>query len=59
MQITKEQLKAALAEWEQKHRDGECLTYAEMAAKTVEEVATGSADYLWGVLPKHAETAKQ
>ncbi len=52
MHITKEQLKAALAAWEQKHRDGGCRTYAEAAAASVEEVASTNADYLWDVLAK-------
>ena len=50
MQITKEQLKAALAQWEQLHRDGGCRTEAEAMATSVEVVASTNADYLWNVL---------
>ncbi|MFG5777734.1 hypothetical protein ACFIQF_11730 [Comamonas sp. J-3] len=46
MEITKEQLKAALAQWEQLHRDGGCRTEAEAMATSVEVVASTNADYL-------------
>jgi sRNA-binding protein len=45
--ITKAQLRAALQQWEQDHRDGKCMSSEEAAALSVEEHAALGADALW------------
>lgn len=58
MEITKEQLKLALAEWEQLHRNGGCLSLAQAAEQPVDVVASTNAAYLWGVLSKMTVTTQ-
>lgn len=57
MEITKEQLKAALATWEQLHRNGETLAYEESKAVPVEVYAEVSGEFLWSLLEEEAEVA--
>jgi hypothetical protein len=45
--ITKAQLRAALQQWEQDHRDGKCMDPAEAAALTTEQHAEYSSESLW------------
>lgn len=45
--ITKQELHDAFAEWETQHRNGECCTYEEMAALSVEKVAQENAEHFW------------
>lgn len=52
--ITKDQLQAALKNWEQDHRDGKCLSAEEARAMSVDEVAAASAGGLWAKLQKLA-----
>lgn len=58
MEITKDQLKLALAEWEQLHRSGGCLSHAQAAEQPVEVVASTNAEYLWCVLSKATVVAQ-
>jgi hypothetical protein len=48
--LNQDQLKSAIAEWETLNRSGGTQGADAMAAKSVEEVASESAQYLWGVL---------
>ncbi|MNL09116.1 hypothetical protein D3C87_1298650 [compost metagenome] len=48
--LTQEQLKRAIAQWEALNRAGGTQGPEAMAAKTIEEVAAESSDYLFGVL---------
>lgn len=45
--ITKPELQAALAAWEQANRDGKCISVAEAAAMPVDQVAAESTEDLW------------
>lgn len=58
MQITKDELQAALATWEQSHRDGNCFSHEETAAKPVAVVAAESAEYLWALLSNGTQDSK-
>lgn len=53
--ISKDQLQAALRDWEQEHRDGKCMSIERTAALTVEQVAAASAANLWVALGGEAE----
>jgi len=48
--INKDMLCKALIAWNKDYRRGDCLTHEESAAHSIEEVATESTDYLWGLL---------
>lgn len=50
MTITKPQLEAALARWEQDSRDGKTISHAEADALPVAQVAAENADHLWAEL---------
>ena len=50
MEITIEQLREALLQWELTARRGECCSPEESAAMTPEAVASDRADYLWRLL---------
>lgn len=48
--ITKEQLKRVFKYWNQEDRDGKCLSEADTAELSVEEIAQESADFCWDAL---------
>lgn len=50
MNITKEKLQAALLEWVNSWRAGECLPVEETLELSAEQQAAESADYLWETL---------
>ena len=52
--ITKTQLQAVLLLWEQDARDGKTRTNDESRALPVDQVASESANYLWGELSSKA-----
>lgn len=52
MTITRPQLVAAMHRWETDYRNGDTISYEEMAQQTVEQVAEASADALIAYLVK-------
>lgn len=55
--ISKEELKAALKQWEIGHREGSTRTYEETQALPVDQVADESGEYLWSLLAQEEATA--
>lgn len=57
--ITKEDLLAALVQWEKEHRAGLCMPREAAAKLTVEQVATCSTAGMWNFLQTHATLQAQ
>lgn len=52
--LTRAQLKTAFLAWEQAHRDGRTLAYAEACALPTETCAEACAKYLWDALKSNS-----
>lgn len=55
--ITKDDLRAALAQWEEGHRAGKTRTYDETKALPAEQVVDESTAYVWSLLTKEPVAA--